>query len=63
MPPKDAQQDAEHAQQEAARAESRRVLLQGLAGLTRIVGHVAEGRGQSLPATQTCAMAVWDSFK
>ncbi len=61
MPLKDAQQDAE--KEAARRAESRRVLLEGLAGLTRIVGHVAEGRGQSLPATQTCAMAVLDSFK
>ena len=41
-----------------SRTESRRVLLVGLAALTKIVEHVTQGEGAQLPPAQSCRMAV-----
>jgi hypothetical protein len=41
-----------------SRAESRRVLLAGLAGLTKIVEDITLGHPEPLPPTQTCRMAL-----
>jgi hypothetical protein len=42
----------------ASRAESRRVLLAGLAGLTKIVEDITLGHPEPLPPTHTCRMAL-----
>ena len=40
-----------------SRAESNKILVQGLRALTQIVEHVSNGAQQPLPATQSCHMA------
>jgi hypothetical protein len=40
-----------------SRAESSRILVEGLRALAQIVEHVSNGAQQPLPATQSCHMA------